>query len=140
MSFLGLDYGTKRIGVARSDELNFMAHTVGFIKHESENQVLKEIKKLADEFRVEKVVVGLPKTMKGETGTQAEKVLLFVEYLRQNLSCPIVTWDERLTTAEAERALIAQDMSRAKRKEKRDGIAAEIMLQSYIDFLKQKES
>jgi len=128
MSFLGLDFGEKRIGVARSDELNFMAHTVGFIKHENKTQVLNEIKKLLEEFHIKTIVVGLPKTMKGETGIQAQKVLTFVEVLRQNLSCPITTWDERLTTAEAERALIAQDMSRAKRKEKRDGIAAEIML------------
>ena len=139
MSSLGLDFGAKRIGVARSDELNFMAHAVGFIKHENENQILQELRKIIDEFRIEKVVVGLPKTMKGETGTQAEKVLSFVEFLRQRLSCPIVTWDERLTTAEAERALVAQDMSRAKRKEKRDAIAAEIMLQSYLDFSKRKE-
>ena len=139
MSFLGLDVGEKRIGVARSDELNFMAHPVGFIKRVSDAQVALELKKLLNELHVQKIVVGLPKTMKGETGTQAEKVLSFVERLQSYLSCPIVTWDERLTTVQAERALIAQDISRAKRKKKRDAIAAEIMLQSYIDFSNRKE-
>lgn len=134
MSFLGLDMGEKRIGVARSDELHLMAHPVGFIERAGDEQAVREIKKFVDESHIQKVVVGLPKTMKGETGVQAEKVLSFVEKLRQYLSCPIVTWDERLTTVQAERALIAQDMSRAKRKRKRDAAAAEIMLQSYLDF------
>ncbi len=138
MSVLGLDFGEKRIGVARSDELNFMAHPAGFIKHETEAQALAELKKMVDEFQIKKIVVGLPKTMKGETGTQAKKVLSFVETLRRHFPCPIVTWDERLTTAQAERALIEQDVSRAKRREKRDAIAAEIMLQSYLDFSKGK--
>lgn len=138
MSVLGLDFGEKRIGVALSDELNLMAHPAGFIKHESEAQVLAELKKMVNQFQIEKIVVGLPKTMKGETGIQAEKVFSFVEAIRPHFSCPIVTWDERLTTAQAERVLIEQDMSRAKRKEKRDAIAAEIMLQSYLDFLKGK--
>lgn len=139
MSVLGLDFGEKRIGVALSDELNFMAHPAGFIKYRSEVQVFAELKRRVEESQIEKIVVGLPKTMKGETGKQAEKVLLFVESLRKHFSCPIVTWDERLTTVQAERALIEQDMSRAKRREKRDAIAAEIMLQSYLDFLKRKE-
>ena len=139
MSFLGLDFGEKRIGVARSDELNFMAHPVGFIQYRDDRQVFEEIKKIVGEFHVEKVVVGLPKTMKGELGQQAQKVLAFVESLRKHVTCPIVTWDERLTTVQAERALIDQDVSRAKRKTKRDAIAAEIMLQSYLDFSKQKE-
>src|SRR3989338_5209823 len=129
MSFLGLDVGEKRIGVARSDELNFMAHRAGFIQRSTDEQAGEKILKLVDEFRVEEVVVGLPKTMKGEVGTQAEKIFLFIEKLRRYVSCPITTWDERLTTVEAEKALIAQDVSRAKRKTKRDAIAAEIMLQ-----------
>ena len=136
MSLLGLDFGEKRIGVARSDELNLMAHPVGFIEHRNEAYVVGEIQKLIDEYRIQKIVIGLPKTLKGVTGTQAEKVLSFSTRLGAQISCPIVTWDERLTTAQAERALIAQDVSRAKRKIKRDAIAAEIMLQSYLDFIR----
>ena len=139
MSFLGLDFGEKRIGVARSDELNFMAHPMGFIQYRNDHQAFEEIKKIAGEFHTEKIVVGLPKTMKGEVGPQAQKVLSFVESLREYVTCPIITWDERLTTAQAERALIDQDVSRAKRKKKRDAIAAEIMLQSYLDFSKKRE-
>ena len=137
MSFLGLDYGQKRIGVAQSDELNLMAHRIGFIEHRSENYVVGEIRKLIDEYRIQKIVIGLPKTLKGITGTQAEKVLLFSKRIGEQLSCPIVTWDERLTTVQAERALLEQDVSRAKRRIKRDAIAAEIMLQSYLDFLRK---
>ncbi|MBI4372804.1 MAG: Holliday junction resolvase RuvX [Candidatus Omnitrophica bacterium] len=140
MSILGLDVGEKRIGVARSDELDFMAHTVGLIERHSEEQAGKEIAKLVDEFQIGKVVVGLPKTMKGTIGTQAQKILLFIETLSDYVSCPILTWDERLTTVEAQKALIAQDVSRSKRKKKIDSVAAEIMLQSYLDFIKQKGS
>src|SRR3990167_2263228 len=113
MSLLGLDFGQKRIGVARSDELNAMAHPVGFIEQRNEAYVVGEIQKFIDEFRIQKIVIGLPKTLKGAVGTQAEKVLSFSNRLGSLISCPIVTWDERLTTVEAERALIAQDMSRA---------------------------
>ncbi len=140
MSILGLDYGQKRIGVAKSDELNFMAHPSGFIPFKNEQDLIASIESLVDEHRIKKIVVGLPITLKGETGPQAEKVLLFVETLKKRVQCPVVTWDERLTTAQAERALLAQDMSRSKRKVKRDALAAEIMLQSYLDFSKQKDS
>ena len=140
MSILGLDYGQKRVGVAKSDELNFMAHPAGFIPYTSDEHLIASIKDLVRDHAIEKIVIGLPITLKGETGPQAKKVLSFVEKLRGKFECPVVTWDERLTTAQAERALLEQDMSRAKRKVKRDAIAAEIMLQSYLDFLKQKES
>lgn len=136
MSLLGLDFGEKRIGVAHSDELNSMAHAFGFIEQRNNPFVIQEIKKLIHEFKVEKIVLGLPKTMKGETGKQADKVLLFADWIEKETQIPIVTWDERLTTAQAEKALIEQDMSRQKRRQKRDAIAAEIMLQSYLDFLK----
>ena len=134
MSILGLDLGEKRIGVAHSDELNSLAHGIGFIARKDETTVLRSIEHFLDQYRIDKIVVGLPKTMKGEVGTQAGKVLGFVEMLKKKLACPVLTWDERLTTVQAERSLIAQDVSRAKRKMKRDGIAAEIMLQSYLDF------
>ena len=138
MSVLGLDVGEKRIGLARSDELNFMAHAVSFLERKSDEELVHELQKMIDEFDIKTIVVGLPKTMKGESGTQAAKVLSLVERLKPYIQSPIVMWDERLTTVEAERALIRQDMSRARRKMKRDSIAAEIMLQSYLDFLKQK--
>ncbi len=138
MSLLGLDFGEKRVGVAQSDELNFMAHAVGFILRTSDEQVVSEIQKTIADSKIEQIVVGLPKTLKGETGIQANKVLAFIDLLKNKTSCSVIAWDERLTTAQAEKALIHQDMSRAKRKLKRDAISAEIMLQSYLDFLKHK--
>lgn len=140
MSILGLDYGQKRIGVAKSDELNFMAHPIGFIPFKNEQDLINSIENLVVEHHVKKVVIGLPITLKGETGPQAEKVMSFVEVLKKHIQLPVVTWDERLTSAQAERALLAQDVSRSKRRIKRDAVAAEIMLQSYLDFLKQKDS
>lgn len=131
--------GEKRIGVARSDELNSMAHSIGFIERKSDAHVFEAVKKYVRDFSAEKIVVGLPKTLKGEIGPQAETVLLFVDRLKSHCPCPIITWDERLTTSQAERALIAQDISRAKRRVKRDAIAAEIILQSYLDFLQTAE-
>ncbi len=136
MSILGLDFGAKRIGIAKSDELNFMAHAMGFIP--SDENLFHSIKELVNKHQIQKIVIGLPITLKGEVGSQAKKVAAFAENLRKHIDLPIVTWDERLTTAQAERALLEQDMSRAKRKIKRDAIAAEIMLQSYLDFSKQK--
>ena len=133
-----MDIGEKRIGLAHSDELNFMAHAAGFLQRKSDEELIRELQKMITEFHIEKIVIGLPKTMKGENGTQADKVLSLAERLRQDIQSPIVMWDERLTTVQAERALIAQDVSRAKRRKKRDAIAAEIMLQSYLDFSKQK--
>ncbi|MBI1978044.1 MAG: Holliday junction resolvase RuvX [Candidatus Omnitrophica bacterium] len=139
MSLLGLDLGEKRVGVAHSDELNLMAHSLGFIERRNEAYLIHEIKRFIDEFQIQKVVVGFPKTLKGETGSAGQKVLEFVRALEQELACPIATWDERLTTAQAEKVLLQRDVSRAKRKEKRDAMAAQIMLQSYLDFLKQKD-
>lgn len=139
MSILGLDYGQKRIGVAKSDELHFMAHPIGFIPVKSEQGLIVSIETLVTQHEIKKIVVGLPVTLKGQIGPQAEQVISFVETLKKHVPCPVITWDERLTTVQAEKALLAQDMSRSKRKVKRDAIAAEIMLQSYLDFSKQKD-
>ena len=138
MSYLGLDFGEKRVGMAKSDELNFMAHPMGFIPRKNDEQVAQAVNELVDEHHIEKIVVGLPTTMKGDTGAQAKLVLSFVQILKRVISCAVVTWDERLTTAQAEKMLLAQDVSRAKRRLKRDAIAAEIMLQSYLDYLKEQ--
>src|SRR3989338_5959261 len=139
MSILGLDIGDKRIGYALSDELRLMAHAAGLIERKSDETALGEIKSIVTERDVQKIVVGLPKTLKGDTGIQAEKVMKFADTLRVYMNISLDLWDERLTTVQAERALIERDMSRAKRKLKRDAAAAEIMLQSYLDFTNQKE-
>lgn len=137
MSYLGLDVGEKRIGVAVSDELNFMAHPIGFIERKSDDATYKQIEKLLAESPIEAIVIGLPRTMKGEIGTKAKEILQFTEELQKHFPQKVIHWDERLTTVEAEKKLLAHDVSRADRKIKRDALAAEIMLQSYLDFLKQ---
>ena len=136
---LGLDLGEKRIGVAVSDELRLLAHPVGYILRRGNRQVFDELAKLIEEHGIQTIVVGLPKTLNNDVGTQAEAALAFVGRLSGRFTCKVVTWDERLTTAQAERALLAQDVSRAKRRQKRDAMAARIILQSYLDFLKEKD-
>ncbi|OGX03001.1 MAG: hypothetical protein A3G87_05060 [Omnitrophica bacterium RIFCSPLOWO2_12_FULL_50_11] len=139
MTYLGLDFGEKRIGVANSDELALMAHPLPFLEHRSDDQVMGAICRLVEEHGAEKIVVGLPRTMRGEIGLQAKVVLAFVDRLKEKTRCEVVTWDERLTSAEAEKTLLAQDVSRAKRKVRRDALAAQITLQSYLDFMSREK-
>jgi len=130
---MGLDVGDKTVGVAVSDELGITAHPVmvirrtGSIKKES-----AEILRLAQEYNVERIVVGRPLMMDGTAGVQAEKVDFFVEALRRRTHIPIVEWDERLSTSEAERMLIEADQSRSKRREIIDKVAAAVILDSYM--------
>lgn len=138
MSILGLDYGEKRIGVARSDELLLMSHPVAVIESKSREEISRRLNGFVEEFSVTKVVVGLPKTLKGELGPKAKEVLEFVEFLRGVIHCEVITWDERFSTVQAEKQLLAHDVSRAKRKEKRDILAAQIILQSYLDYLRNQ--
>ena len=133
MRLMGLDVGDKTVGVAVSDELGITAHPVmvirrtGSIKKES-----AEILRLAQEYNVERIVVGRPLMMDGTPGVQAEKVDFFVEALRRRTHIPIVEWDERLSTSEAERMLIEADQSRSKRREIIDKVAAAVILDSYM--------
>ena len=133
MRLMGLDVGDKTVGVAVSDELGITAHPVmvirrtGSIKKES-----AEILRLAQEYNVERIVVGRPLMMDGTAGVQAEKVDFFVEALRRRTHIPIVEWDERLSTSEAERMLIEADQSRSKRREIIDKVAAAVILDSYM--------
>ncbi|MFA6666636.1 MAG: Holliday junction resolvase RuvX [Armatimonadota bacterium] len=130
---MGLDVGDKTVGVAVSDELGITAHPVmvirrtGSIKKES-----AEILRLAQEYNVERIVVGRPLMMDGTAGVQAEKEGFFVEALRRRTHIPIVEWDERLSTSEAERMLIEADQSRSKRREIIDKVAAAVILDSYM--------
>jgi putative Holliday junction resolvase len=140
MSYLGLDVGEKRIGIALSDELNMMAHAMSFIERKSDDFAIQSIKEMITLHNVEAVVVGMPITLKGEIGKKAIEISAFADRLKGSAGCPILTWDERLTTKEAERALIEQDMSRAKRRIKIDALAAQIMLQSFLDYTKNQQN
>ena len=133
MRILGLDVGDVRIGVAVSDPLEVIAQPLASVKRTSVREDVESVKRLAEENEAGKIVIGVPKTLDDEVGIQAQKVLDFVESLGKALEIPIVLWDERLTTAEAERALIEADMSRRKRKKVIDKVAAVLILQGYLD-------
>lgn len=128
---IALDYGEKRIGVAVSDPLGIIATGLTAVPD------IEALKKVVDQYpEATEIVIGLPKTMRGEIGSSAEKVLTFIEQLKLVCSLPIKTIDERLTTVEAERSLLETGLSRAKRKKVIDQSAAAVLLQSYLDHIK----
>jgi len=135
MRILALDHGTKRIGVAISDELKMIAQPLEFIPAGPFADFLARLKEILREKEVSLILVGLPRNMDGSYGPAALKVQEFVAVLKGAVTVPIQTWDERLTTAQANRALIEANVRRAKRKEKVDKTAAAILLQSYLDSL-----
>ena len=136
MRMMGLDYGTKTVGVAVSDPLGITAQAVETIERKAENklrQTLARIEVLAKEYEVEKFVIGLPKHMNNDIGERAEKSMEFGEMLHRRTGNEVVMWDERLTTASAERTLIEAGVRRENRKQVIDQIAAVFILQSYLD-------
>jgi putative Holliday junction resolvase len=135
MRILALDHGTKRIGVAVSDELKMIAQPLEYILAEPSADFLARLKELILDKEVELILVGMPRNMDGTYGPAAEKVQEFVAGLKSALSVPIKLWDERLTSAQANRLLIQGNVRRDKRKEKVDKMAAAILLQSYLDSL-----
>ncbi len=135
MRILALDHGTKRIGLAVSDELKLIAQPLEFIPAEPFAAVVTRLKELVGEKEVELILVGLPRNMDGSYGPAASKVQDFVTALRGAVTVPIRTWDERLTSVQANRLLIQGHVRRATRKEKVDKMAAAILLQSYLDSL-----
>jgi putative pre-16S rRNA nuclease len=133
MRILALDHGTKRIGVAVSDELKMIAQPLEFIPAEPFGDFLARLKELIREKQVELIVVGMPRNMDGSYGPAALKVQDFVAVLKAAVPIPIQTLDERLTSVQANRFLIEGGVRREKRKEKVDKTAAAILLQSYLD-------
>ena len=129
---LALDVGTVRIGVALSDPLGMTAQPLEVI-HRRKIDCFSRIAAIVSENEVQQMVVGLPLTLSGESGLAVESVELFVEELKKHVTIPIEFWDERLTTAEAERAMIAGGSRRNKRKNAIDRIAATLILQSFLD-------
>ena len=127
---LALDFGRARIGAAISDELQLLAHPLETIPA---NAALSRIAKIVREKKVDYVVAGLPKRLDGQIGAAATEVLQFVEKLRAILPCPVVTWDERLTTAAAHRALRDAGKKTRQTRSYVDQVAAQMILQSYLD-------
>ena len=135
MRILALDPGTKRIGIALSDELKMIAQPLEFIAAEPFPDVVARLRELVLAKQVELILVGLPRNMDGSYGPAALRVQDFVAALKGALTVPFRTWDERLTSAQANRVLIQGNVRRDKRKEKVDKMAAAILLQSYLDSL-----
>jgi putative Holliday junction resolvase len=128
---LGVDFGRARIGLAISDELQLLAHPLETITFRDD--AVARIAKIVREKKIEQVVVGMPKLMSGQVGVAADEVLRFVEKLRAVLGCEVVTWDERLTTVAAHRAL--RDAGKKTRATRGfiDQVAAQMILQGYLD-------
>ena len=133
---MGLDYGSKTIGVAVSDPMGLTAQGLEIIRREEENKLrksLRRIEELVQEYQVEEIVIGFPKNMNNTIGERAEKSLQLKETLERRLGLPVVMWDERLTTVEADRTLIEAGVRRENRKKYVDMIAAVFILQGYLD-------
>jgi len=139
MRVLGLDIGSKRIGVAISDPLGITAQGIKVIFRKSSADAVEEISKVVEDSGVEEIVVGLPINMDGTKGEGVAEVLKFVDILKDKVDRPIKMWDERLTTMEADKLLIASDVSRKKRKDVRDVMAAQLILQGYLACKKKDD-
>ena len=136
MRVMGLDYGSKTVGVAISDTLGLTAQGVETIWRKQENklrQTLARIEELISEYQVERIILGYPKNMNNTIGERALKSLEFKEKLEGRTGLPVVMWDERLTTAEAERTLMETGVRRENRKQYLDQMAAVLILQGYLD-------
>ena len=136
MRLMGLDYGSKTVGVAVSDPLVLTAQGVDTVWRKQENklrQTMARIEELISEYQVERIVLGYPKNMNNTVGERAVKSLEFKEKLEKRTGLPVVMWDERLTTAEAERTLMETGVRRENRKQFLDQMAAVLILQGYLD-------
>ena len=134
MRYIGLDLGSKTLGVSLSDPSGMIASSYTIIRHNEEyEKLIEEVKKIIEEKKVEKIVLGLPKNMNGTIGPKGELSLEFKEKLETSLKIPVYLQDERLTTVSAQNVLIEGNMSRKKRKKVVDSVAATIILQTFLD-------
>ena len=128
---LGIDFGRARIGLAISDELRLLAHPLETLP--GNKDTAKKIAELIRERKIDKIVVGVPRHMSGEIGEAAKEALEFANKLRAQVPCPVETWDERLTTVAAERALRGAGKKSRKTRNIIDQVAAQMILQGYLD-------
>lgn len=133
MRVLAIDHGSKRMGIALSDPSGIIAQPLEFIPAEPFSKLLERLKELIREKQVELILVGMPRNMDGTYGPAAQKVQEFVGALKEAVAIPIKTWDERLTSTQANRFLIEGNVRRQDRKQKVDKAAAAILLQSFLD-------
>jgi len=133
LRIMGLDFGDSTIGVAISDALGFTAQSRGVINRTNLTEDFSRLMEYIKDYQVEEIVVGYPINMDGTSGKRTEKTEQFINFLKKRVDIPVRTWDERLSTRQAERILIEADLSRARRKQVIDGLAAQIILQNYLD-------
>ena len=134
MRYLGLDLGTKTLGVSVSDPLGIIASSKEIIRHEENyDKLLEEVENLVNELKIDQIVLGYPKNMNNTLGERANKSLEFKKMLEEKINIPVILMDERLSTKEATDLLIKNDTSRKKRKQVIDSLAATIILQRYLD-------
>ena len=133
MRILSLDHGTVRIGVAVSDEMKIIATPLEFIPTEPFDKAVARLQQLLREKEVELILIGMPRNMDGTYGPATVKVKEFIAALEPHISTPVKTWDERLTSAQANRVMIQSNVRRDQRKQNVDAMAAAILLQSYLD-------
>ncbi|MCK9274919.1 MAG: Holliday junction resolvase RuvX [Syntrophales bacterium] len=134
---MGLDYGSRRIGVALSDELQITAQALRTVVRKNLKEDLDEIAAVAKEYKVKKIVIGYPVRLNGSEGPECQRVSDFADRLESRLGIPVVKWDESFTSAEALSILIEADVSRKKRKGIIDKLAASLILQGYLNYLEE---
>ena len=143
MRIIGLDFGSKTVGVAVSDELLITAQGIEIVRRKSENklrQTLARIEELIKEYNVEKIVLGFPKNMNNSEGERCEKTLEFKEMLERRTGLTVELWDERLITVAADNLMMEAGIRRENRKEYVDQIAASFILQGYLDYLQNEKN
>ena len=136
MRIMGIDYGKKRTGVAVSDPLGITTQGLPTIEHTNIQKDIPKILNIIREKEVNEIVVGLPKHMDNSLGEKAKAVMAFVDLLKKHVTIPVNTIDERLSTVRAHKAMLEGALSRKKRKERVDMIAAQLILQGYLDRIK----
>ena len=139
IKYLGLDLGKRRIGLAISDDLNITAQVLDFIDFKDLTSFVNDIIQLVAEKGVTRFVIGNPRNMKGTESSGSLRAKEIAERLKDETGIDAVLWDERLTTVSAEKILISANVRRKKRKQKIDSLAAQVMLQSYLDYVKNLE-
>ncbi len=135
---LGLDLGQKTIGVAISDPLGFTAQGLTTIRRSNKEKDIEDLRKICDDYKVETVVLGLPKNMNGTIGPSGELAMAFGKLIEEELKIEVKFWDERLTTVAAHKAMLEADLSRNKRKKIVDKVASTYILQGYLDMISRQ--
>ena len=133
MRILGIDYGDKNIGLAISDKLQFTAQPFGLYRTINKTEDKKYFLQLASRYKISKIVIGLPLRLDGTAGTRVEKTKKFANWLKKTLQLPIIMWDERLTTRQANLILTQQKINDKKKKKLKDQVSANIILSSYLE-------